>query len=385
MTSPAASPQRILEIEDSEPDAELIERQLRRGGLVFEAERVTTEAGLRAALERGPWSVVLSDYSLPQLTGHQALAIVKEYAPDLPFIIVSGSLREDVAVEMMKAGASDFFYKGSLTRLVSAIEREVTEAQRRRERRSELRRAEDERQRLLGELREAVRARDIFLTLAAHELRTPLTGALLRLHGLRRSVRRRLDDGGAADELDRGLALVSRQLSRLSALADNLVQVSQITSGAYTPLRETMDLRDVVAESLASFDEELRASGSTVQVRADGPAEGRWDRAGIRAVVDNLLSNATKYGGGKPVEIVLATLPGRVWLSVADQGEGISEAERERIFNKFEHVVLSHHHSGFGLGLWIVRRIVVAHGGTVRFESYVGQGSTFTVELPTEL
>jgi PAS domain S-box-containing protein len=128
-------PLRVLLVEDSEDDARLVLRVLRRGGYDPVAERVDTEDALRAALARGGWDVVLSDHSMPKLTSHTALALAQETGNDLPFIIVSGSIGEAAVVAAMKAGAADYISKDNLSRLVPAIEREVREAGVRRERR----------------------------------------------------------------------------------------------------------------------------------------------------------------------------------------------------------------------------------------------------------
>jgi signal transduction histidine kinase len=109
---------------------------------------------------------------------------------------------------------------------------------------------------------------------------------------------------------------------------------------------------------------------------------GSWDRLRVETVVTNLVSNALKFGGGKPVEVSLRRAGEVARLSVTDRGIGIAPEEQGRIFEKFECAVPRRHYGGFGLGLWIVRQLVVAHGGTVRVDSQEGHGSTFTVDLP---
>ncbi len=126
---------RVLIVEDSEDDAVLIERELRRGGLEAVTERVETAAAMRAALDRQAWDVVIADYSLPRFSAPAALALLEERGLDLPFIVISGSIGEQIAVATMKAGAHDYIMKSDLTRLVPAVERELREAAGRRERR----------------------------------------------------------------------------------------------------------------------------------------------------------------------------------------------------------------------------------------------------------
>jgi signal transduction histidine kinase len=110
---------------------------------------------------------------------------------------------------------------------------------------------------------------------------------------------------------------------------------------------------------------------------------GCWDRLRLDQVVSNLLSNAMKYGGErKLIEIAVACDEGNVAISVRDHGVGMSPEDQDRIFERFERLISVRHFGGFGLGLWIVRQIVEAHGGRVRVESVLGEGSKFTVELP---
>lgn len=123
---------RVLVVEDSEDDAQLIVRELRRGGYTVEFERVQTKADMQAALARRPWDVVLSDYTMPQFSALGALEALKDSGLDLPFLVISGTVGEDTAIAALKAGAHDFLLKGKLARLIPAIERELREAEIRR-------------------------------------------------------------------------------------------------------------------------------------------------------------------------------------------------------------------------------------------------------------
>ena len=142
----------LLIVEDSPEDAALIRRELERAGCAAACERVETEAALRQALAQSAWDAVLCDYTLPQFSGKMALQIVRETDADLPFIYVSGTIGEDVAVEAMKSGAQDYVLKNNLKRLAPAVERELREAQVRREKRI----LEADRERLITELRAAL-------------------------------------------------------------------------------------------------------------------------------------------------------------------------------------------------------------------------------------
>jgi len=128
-------PLRILVAEDSETDAELVQRELKRGGLDFQSRRVQTEPDFRRELDEFRPDLVISDFSMPQFSGRTALAIARESRADIPFIFISGTIGENVAVEMMKAGADDYVMKNNLARLVPALKRELREAEVRRGRR----------------------------------------------------------------------------------------------------------------------------------------------------------------------------------------------------------------------------------------------------------
>src|SRR2546428_116551 len=126
---------RILVAEDSETDAELVQRELKRGGLDFQSRRVQTESDFRRELDEFQPHLVISDFSMPQFSGPKALAIARESQADIPFIFISGTIGENVAVDMMKAGADDYVMKNNLARLLPALKRELREAEVRRARR----------------------------------------------------------------------------------------------------------------------------------------------------------------------------------------------------------------------------------------------------------
>src|SRR3984957_17369385 len=126
---------RVLMVEDSEDDAALLVRELKRAGYDPVYERVWSGAAIESALARQSWDLVISDHGMPAFTGTEALQIVRRLAPDVPFIFVSGSIGEDIAVAAMRAGAQDYVMKGNIRRLAPAIDRELRESEsRRRER-----------------------------------------------------------------------------------------------------------------------------------------------------------------------------------------------------------------------------------------------------------
>ena len=233
--------------------------------------------------------------------------------------------------------------------------------------------------RLYGEATEAVRLRDDFLSVAGHELKTPLSALRLQLQLIMRQMR------AEAPEMTQRLAKAERSAERLTALVDELLDAGRITSGRLKLEREELELGGLVRDTVGRMSESLARAGNEVRVVVEAPVPGRWDRVRLEQVVSNLLSNAARYGAGKPVEVRVETGPeGRACLSVKDEGIGIAPADQPRIFERFERAVTDAHCHGLGLGLWITREIVESHGGQIGVRSAPGQGSTFTVELPRE-
>ncbi len=235
--------------------------------------------------------------------------------------------------------------------------------------------------RLYGEAQAAVAARDEFLSIASHELRTPLTALRLALENMRRVSSREAIEQLPSQYVERVLSTAERQGQRLEKLVAGLLDVSRIHMGRLELDIEEVDLGATIAESVAHIEDEAAQSGSAIDVRGD-PVRGYWDRLRVSQVVTNLLSNAVKYGAGKRVDVRYGTREGRAWLSVRDRGIGIDSADQGQIFERFERAVSSRNYGGLGLGLYIVKRIVEAHGGTIGVESAPGEGATFHVELP---
>jgi len=232
----------------------------------------------------------------------------------------------------------------------------------------------------IAERNRAVDARDEFLSVAAHELRTPLTALSLHIQGLLRQLR--TGEPPPREEVERRLTGAGKLLARLTRLIEELLEVSRIAIGSIEVRREAIDLAAVARESLMRFDSPLAEAGCKVELTVEGDLRGQWDPLRLDQVVDNLISNAVKYGAGKPVEIRLRDRGERVELEVRDHGIGIDAADQRRVFERFERAVSRRKFGGFGLGLWIARRVIEAHGGTIRLISAPGAGSTFTVELP---
>jgi PAS domain S-box-containing protein len=233
--------------------------------------------------------------------------------------------------------------------------------------------------RLYNEAQAAVRARDEFLSIASHELRTPLTPLEI---GLQRLLRPRDPEGWHADRMRPALERCERQVRRLELLIDNLLDVSRISSGRLTLQHDDVDLAEVVREVSQRFADQISASGSKLDLSVAGPVIGRWDRLRLEQVITNLLTNAIKYGRGRPMEMVCEGTATHGLVRIRDHGIGIDPDQITRIFGRFERAVSARSYGGLGLGLYIARQIVDAHGGRIEVESWPGEGSLFTIELP---
>jgi PAS domain S-box-containing protein len=252
---------------------------------------------------------------------------------------------------------------------------------------TERKRIENERARLVRELRQAVRVRDDFLSIAAHELKTPLTPLRIQTESILRALRKGESEPVELKRLGGRLEMIQRSVLRMERLIENLLDVSRVTTGRLELELEEFDLVPMVRAVAERLGEEIERAGCTLSVQADEKVSGRWDRFRIEQIVENLLSNAIKYGAGKPIELrVEAGLSAaRARISVRDHGIGIAKEAQARIFDKFERVAPMRHFGGLGLGLWIVQQIVLAHGGEIEVASEPGEGSKFSVTLPLGL
>ncbi|HYX89976.1 MAG TPA: MHYT domain-containing protein [Myxococcaceae bacterium] len=235
--------------------------------------------------------------------------------------------------------------------------------------------------RLYREAQEAIRVRDEFLTIASHELNTPLTPLLLHLQTLKSTAAASPEGLVPAELVVPKVELAERQQKRLARLVSELLDISRIRVGRLQLHREEFDLAASAREVLARHHPEIERTGSQVSLSAPRPVIGSWDRFRIEQVIGNLLTNAARYGEGEPIDVEVYRDDRTARIAVRDRGIGISPDQQARIFERFERAA-SLNFGGLGLGLYIVRQIVEAHGGNIRVKSSLGRGSTFIVELP---
>jgi signal transduction histidine kinase len=230
-------------------------------------------------------------------------------------------------------------------------------------------------------LRDAIRARDEFLSVASHELKTPLTSLKLQSDLHMKYLKANDQKIYSPDKLKELFERESKQIDKLSRLVEDMLDISRISTGRLTMQIEEFDLCELVRDVVGRYTLHMEQAQCQVLFEGCEKLVGRWDKFRIEQVITNLLTNAARYGAGKPVHVQTSHVGTHAKLSVRDEGMGIAKENQTRIFERFERAVSSNQISGLGLGLYIARQIVEMHGGTLWVESELGQGSTFFVEL----
>ena len=233
--------------------------------------------------------------------------------------------------------------------------------------------------RLYQQAQEAIRLREEFLVVASHELNTPV--ASLRLASQSVSP---TGDLPPPDVLRRVLSMIDRQTARLADLIVGVFDVSQVQSGSFRVQLEPLDLGAVVRTTVERIRPEMERARCSPDLDIAEGILGSWDLVGIERIVVNLLSNAMKFGPRQSIEVRLRAQADRAILTVRDQGIGIEPDLLSTIFDRFKRGVSAEHYGGLGLGLYVVREIAAAMGGSVGVDSAPGRGSTFTVTLPLQ-
>ena len=351
------APVRVLIIDDSEDDREVYRRMLSRASTSYElVEAASGDEGVRLYRERLP-DCILLDYSLP---GRNGVAVLEEIRRSHPFaaaVMLTGQGSETVAVDVMKAGAQDYFTKDSVSR--DALERAIANAVGRQE--------------LAAKLEQQRQSLEIFSRAMAHDLKEPLRTI--------RSFGGIVLESEALSDDDRTLmGHVLRAAGNMEALITAITRYTRVESQGRIA-SEPVSMADVVRQVRESLLQQMEASVATIVERNLSIVRG--DAPLLVQLLQNLVSNAIRYGGDGPpvIDISMARADGRIELRVADNGPGVPAAYREDIFKPFKRLV-GRDIEGTGLGLAICRRIAELHGATIRCEEAPGGGALFIIAFP---
>lgn len=389
---------KILLVDDKSENLLALESLLRQPGV--EIHKALSGVVALELLLVHDYAVALVDVQMPELDGFELAELMRgtERTRPVPIIFVTaGAHSAQSTFQGYDSGAVDFMNKPLDPHIVKSKVQVFLDLARKgkiiQTQLQDTQRALQERDQALNEAKEALQSRDEFLSIASHELNTPLTGLLLQLQMLQHQAKKlNLAEGASSievskefvDRLNNALSVSYRQGKKLSALIDELLDLTRIRLGKLVLNREKVDLGAISAEAI----ERIRAADTkkTIDISYSCPQGlvGNWDSLRIDQVITNLLSNAIKYGNKTPVtmQIELETGGEAAIIRVSDKGLGIAPEMQEKVFQRFERAQAVNHFSGLGLGLYITRQIVEAHGGSISVKSALNQGSEFTVRLP---
>ncbi|MDB4989943.1 MAG: Sensor protein, partial [Myxococcaceae bacterium] len=364
---------RILLVDDNADLRAYVAALLTR---VFANVETATHGSEALALARlQPPDLIVSDVTMPIMDGFALVRALRadERTRSVPIILLSARAGDESTVQGLGCGADDYLVKPfSARELMARVRVQLEMSRMRAEVWSERGHVE--------ELRRSVAMRDEFISVSSHELRTPLTALQMQLESLLR-----LHDTGRLESdqarVAHKLSIALRQVGRLTQLVESLLDASRASLGALELDLSELDLATLARRVVARYESDARAVGSRFQVDATS-TRGRWDERRLEQVLRGLLANAIKYAPNTVIELAVGGDAEHAQLSVRDRGLGIPADARARVFDRFERAVSTENYGGFGLGLYMSRKIVEAHGGTVEAAPTEGRGTTILVRLP---
>ncbi len=349
---------RILLLEDDATDADLVRLALRNGGLGFVLEHVDNKRSFMHRLEESAPDVILSDFSLPSIDGHQALAIAQQKCPDVPFIFVTGTLGEEVAIETFEKGATDYVLKHRLSRLVPSVQRALREAGERTERRrteEQLRQSREQLRALSVYLQHVREEEQIRIAREVHdELGQSMTGLKLQLTWLSR-------------RLPKNANALREKTKTMAAHIDETIQaVRRIATELRPGVLDTAGLLAALEWQANKFQAETRIV-CTVKAEVQGEVWNQDLNTAFFRSFQEALTNVIRHAKATKVDVRLTETSNHLTLEVRDNGRGISEAEI---------------HNTRSIGLLGVSERAALLGGTMTIEGRSGKGTVMTVRIP---
>lgn len=336
------------------------------------------------------FACILLDVQMPVLNGFETARALRQIpsSQHTPIIFITALIHSwEYEEEGYSAGAVDYIFKpfnpkNLLAKVAIFVELYLQAEEIKRK--NVLLEEAIEKAKENEQLKVALKTRDEFLMMASHELKTPITPLTLQMQ----TFIDLFENGTAAnvepEKLLRMLHTSQGQVERLARLIHDLVDVTKVSANKMEINCRKMNLCRLVEKVLIDFDSEIKKSGSDVECNIPSDIDGQWDVFRLEQVVVNLLSNALKYGNGKPILIEASQKNGKVHLFIQDNGIGIRPEDHYRVFRRFERAVSGNSFSGLGLGLYISKQIIALHQGRIWVDSEEGKGSTFQIELPLE-
>jgi hypothetical protein len=380
----------VLHLEDSPSDSDLAKEYLETDGISCELRRVETRRQFEEALKAGDVDLILADFQLPAFDGVTAFLLARQLSPDVPFIMLTGKLGEEYAIDTLELGVTDYVLKQRLSRLAPAVLRALEqqrERAQRREAQEQLRRHQEQLEELVrqrtaqleernGQLAVANRDLEMFIASASHDLRSPLVviGGFAR--NLEKTLAGRIEP--AAVEM---LQTVVRAAARMERLLDDLLVFFRSSKAVLN--RTAFDIEAVVRDAFEGLRPLVGERRVLLEVGALPEAFG--DPAMVRQVLVNLLSNAIKYTEPRdPARIDVSGWEeaGVTGYCVQDNGIGFDMGQRDRLFELFQRLHDSREFAGSGIGIAMVKRVVEKHGGKVWADSVEHRGARFCFTLP---
>jgi signal transduction histidine kinase len=353
---------KVLIVEDSEDDMQLVLRELRKADYELVFKRVETAEEMSLAFDEQSWDIVLCDYKLPHFSALQALMLAKAKALDVPFIIVSGTIGEETAVDALKSGAQNYVMKENLTRLVPAVERELIDAAMR------------------NQLSEALKVKREFLGSVSHELKTPIAiakeGASLLLEGSLGSINQKQEEV---------LKLMQKNLDRLIKLVNSLLIFQRLDAGKMSYNFEENDLNAVIKEVEQEISGLAQEKKLELILRLEeGLPKVKFDKEKLAEVLAHLISNAIRFTTEGSIVVKSQKMKDCLQVCIQDTGEGIRQQDLLKLFQQFEQIKkgMDRKTGGTGLGLVISKKIIDEHKGKIWVESEYGKGSAFYFTIP---
>lgn len=367
----------ILHLEDRAIDAELAESFLRSAWPDIKITVVATRSAFITELDRGGYLIILADFTLPAFSGLEALEITRKRTHDIPFVFLTGTLDEDLAIDALDRGATDYVLKEHIKRLVPVVRRAVLESDERRQLQQLNAQLEQRVRERTARLEAAMKELEAFSYSVSHDLRSPLRA----IDGFARALAEDYGEKLSSEGL-RLISTIRTETKRMGQLIDDLLAFSRV--GRQQLDASFVDMADLAQSAFQNLVEAAPARAApTLEIQPLPPANG--DRSMLRQVFANLLDNAFKFSAREPAPAIVVrgrSDAGMNIYSVQDNGVGFDPRFAHKLFGVFQRLHSQEEFDGTGVGLALVQRIVERHGGKVWAESKLGAGATFHFSLP---